>query len=131
MGYEDLLNTAYESIKPCEECGRFAIPKAEGMQEGNKTIISNFQQIANCLRRQPEHLAKFLFKELAAPGDIQGDRLMLIKKVNSQTVNEKIQMYADKYVLCSNCKKPDTELIEENSTSFIRCLACGTKKPVA
>jgi len=129
--YEKLLDSAYEKIKPTEECGRFAILKAEGMVEGNKTIISNFMQIVNCIRRQPEHLAKFIFKELAAPGEIQGDRLILIKKVNSQNINDKIKMYVEKYVLCPNCKKPDTELIEEQGNVFIRCLACGTRKPVA
>ncbi len=129
--YNELLNKAYENIKPCEECERFAVLKAEGLIEGNKTIISNFMQIANCLRREPEHLAKFIFKELAAPGEIQGDRLILIKKVSSQNINEKIKLYAEKFVLCPNCKKPDTALIQENDTTFIRCLACGAKKPVA
>jgi len=128
--YEELLNSAYESIKPVEECDRFEIKKIEGHIEGTKTIVSNFIQIAACLRREPEHLAKFLFRELAAPGEIIGDRLILTRKISSQKIGEKIQQYVDKFVLCSNCKKPDTELVEENNQKYLRCLACGTKKIV-
>lgn len=129
--YENLLNDAFTKVK-CSECAcdRFEIKRVESHVEGNKTIITNFGQITNCLRRDAESFAKFLFRELAAPGEIAGDRLILIKKVSSQRIEEKIKLYADKYVFCPNCKKPDTELMEENGAIFIRCLACGTKKQV-
>ena len=130
MEYEDLLNKAFDEIKPVEECGRFEVRKVVSDIQGSKTIISNFIQIANCLRREPEHLAKFLFKELAAPGEIAGDRLILTRKVSSQRVAEKIDKYVNAFVLCSNCKKPDTELVEEGGQLFMRCLACGLRKPV-
>jgi translation initiation factor 2 subunit 2 len=128
--YEKLLEQGMKQIKPSEACGRFEIKKPEGHIEGGKTIISNFLQIANCLRRKPEHLAKFLFKELAASGEIAGERLILVRKISSQTISKKIEKYVNSFVLCSNCKKPDTELIEEGGERFIRCLACGAKKPV-
>jgi putative translation initiation factor aIF-2 beta subunit len=126
--YEELLEDAYDNVKPVESCGRFEILKAEGHIEGSKTIISNFNQIAACLRRKPEHLAKFLFKELASSGDISGDRVILTTKISSQKINEKTKKYADCYVLCQKCKKPDTELVEDEG--FIRCLACGHKKHI-
>lgn len=130
--YEDMLNGAFEKVK-CSDAGcgdRCEVKRVEGHVEGNKTIITNFMQIANCLRRDQGHFAKFLFKELAAPGEIAGERLILIKKISSPRIDEKIKLYADKYVFCPNCKKPDTELVQENDATFIRCLACGTKKQV-
>ena len=131
MSYEQLLSQAYKEIKPIKEGERFEIKKAEGHLQGGKTIISNFVQIASCLRREPGHLAKFLFKELAAPGQIAGERLILTRRISSQIINEKIKKYVKGFVMCPNCKKPDTELIEEKGQKFIKCLACGTKKPVA
>ncbi len=131
MDYEQLLSTAFEKIKPCEKCERFEIRKVAGHIEGSKTIISNFLQVAGCLRREPEHLAKFLFKELATSGEMDGDRLILTRKVTSQNVNEKVEKYANYFVLCSKCGKPDTELVDENGQMVMRCLACGSKKPIS
>tara|TARA_Y100000310_G_scaffold43583_1_gene40674 strand:- start:3489 stop:3890 length:402 start_codon:yes stop_codon:yes gene_type:complete len=130
MEYDELLDKAYESVEPCKECGRFEIKKVEGHHQGSRTVISNFAQVVACLRREKEHLAKFLFKSLATSGDIEGDRLMLDRKMSSKDINDKIEKYVKQFVLCSSCKKPDTELVEENGKMFIRCLACGAKKPV-
>ena len=128
--YEKMLGQGFENIKPCEECERFEVLKVEGHHEGSRTVISNFCAIASCLRRDSEHLAKFLFKELATSGYVPGDRLILDRKLSSKSVNEKIEKYVNKFVLCPKCKKPDTELVCENGHDFIRCLACGAKKPV-
>lgn len=129
MEYESLLNEAYKGItEVCSECGRFEIKKPEGHFEGNKTVISNFTQIADCLRREPEHLAKFLSKQLATPGDINGDRFILIKKIPSEKICEKIKQYSEEYVLCPICKKPDTEIISIENKKYLKCLACGNKK---
>ena len=128
MNYEELLEQAHKEIKPAEKCERFEIKKVEGHHEGGKTIVTNFAQIATCLRREPQYLAKFLFKELAAPGEIAGERLILTRKISSKTINEKIEKYAKKFVICSQCGKPDTEIIEEQGKKYLKCLACGIKK---
>lgn len=128
--YEQLLSDAYAKIKPTEFCDRFDIKKAEGMHEGNKTIITNFAQICCGLRRTPEHVARFLFKELASLGNIDGERLILNRKMPSSQVNEKIEKYAEKFVKCSNCGKPDTEIMKESNKTFLKCLACGIKKEI-
>lgn len=131
MTYEKLLDEAYEKVKPISLNGeRFEIPKAEGMIEGNKTIITNFKQICDHLRRKCEHLAKFLQRELASPGTIEGERLILIKKVPSSRINEKIKEYVSEFVICRECKKPDTELIKQDEFLFLHCLACGAKHSV-
>lgn len=39
---------------------RFEIPKVKGHIQGNRTIISNFQQIAEVLGRPAEHLLKYI-----------------------------------------------------------------------
>ena len=128
--YDSLLTEAYKNVRPTEICGRFEIKKVEGHIEGNKTIISNFGPIVNCTRRKPEHIAKFIFKELATSGEISGERLILTRKITSQQITEKLRQYYDCFVLCQNCKKPDTELIEENGHVFLKCMACGAKRAV-
>jgi translation initiation factor 2 subunit 2 len=130
--YNKLLEEAYQNIKPVEsKIDRFDIPKVEGHIEGVKTIITNFKQICSYMRRDPEHLLKFLLKELATPGVIRGDRLILTRKISSSLINEKIKLYAETYVICKECKKPDTEILRQDGLSFMHCLACGAKKSIA
>ncbi len=130
MSYEELLNEAYKKVKVSEESSRFEILKVSGHHEGTKTIITNFGKIAIYLRRKPQHLLKFLGKELGIQGEISGERLVLSRKLASKVINEKIEGYARSYVICSKCKKPDTELIEEGGKVFVKCLACGNKGEV-
>lgn len=131
MGYEQLLETAYknlpETVKTAE---RFESMKVMGHLQGNQTVISNFQKIAQHLRRTPEHLLKFILKELAAPGELKGPFLILGTKIPASRINEKIEEYTEQFVLCKECRKPDTKLIKEGSYVFIKCQACGAKHTV-
>ena len=129
--YEQLLEEAYEKVKQSGiNSNRFEIPKIKGHFEGRKTILTNFYQIASYLRRKPEHFQKFILKELAASGQKEGDRLVLNIKVPSSKINQKIEEYIDEFVLCKECKKPDTELIRKDRITFVHCLACGAKHSV-
>ena len=66
MEYEKLLDKAYKEVKVVSSSSdRFETPKVVGKIEGKNTIITNFQQIAQYIRRPAEHLLKFLLKELA------------------------------------------------------------------
>ena len=130
MGYEELLDEAYSKVNAVEDKGeRFEVPRIEGRFEGKKTILTNFFQIASHIRRTPEHLQKFLLKELATSGQIEGERLVFNNKVPSAKINSKIEEYVNEFVLCKECKKPDTEIIKEGKINFIHCLACGAKHP--
>lgn len=130
MNYEQLLDEAYKKVEATEECERFEIIQVKGHHEGIRTIITNFSQVAACVRRSPEHLMKYLTKELASQCEISGDRLILSRKLSSKDVNNKIEKYVQKYVICSKCGKPDTELDNEGAKLFVRCLACGEKHEV-
>jgi translation initiation factor 2 subunit 2 len=129
--YENLLDEAYKKVKKVEGSSeRFEIPKVEGHFEGKKTILTNFIQIASYIRRSPAHFQKYLLKELAVSGQIEGERLSLNMKVPSAKITQKIEDYAKEFVICKECGKPDTELTKEERFMFIKCLACGAKHAV-
>jgi len=130
MEYKQLLDKLYSEIKPVKVSERFELPGVRGHVEGNKTVIANFAQICLTLRRDKKHIAKFLMKELAAPGVLGIDRLTLMRKLSSAAINNKIAEYAKEFVICPECKKPDTELVKEGRFLFMHCLACGAKHSV-
>lgn len=131
MDYKKLLKKAREQIpKSALETTRFEVPKVLGHIQGNKTIISNFHQIASILGRKPEHIIKFLSKELGAPMELSKTALLIGTKVSAKRVNKKIEQYTKDFVMCPVCKKPDTKLMKKDRVLFIKCLACGAKEPV-
>ena len=107
---------------------RFEIPKVLGHIQGNRTIVSNFLQIASSLRREVDHLLKYVLKELATPGEIKkSGALILGTKVPASRINDKIRQYANEFVLCFECGKPDTQIIKEGKLTYMKCTACGAK----
>lgn len=106
---------------------RFVVPKVTGHLEGNKTVISNFLQIASQLRRTPEHLLKYISRETAAKGEIKRQLLVFNTKIPASKINEKLEQYVDTYVICKECGKPDTKISKEGIVTFMRCQACGAK----
>lgn len=110
---------------------RFEIPKVLGHIQGNRTVISNFLQIASDLRRDVDHFLKYVLKELATPGEIKkSGALILGTKVPASRINEKVRQYANEFVLCFECGKPDTTLIKEGGVTYMKCTACGAKNVV-
>ena len=89
-----------------------------------------FKEIVDHIRRTPEHLQKFLLKELAAKGNMEGDRLVLNSKISSKKINPKIEQYVEEFVICKECRKPDTEIMKDGKMSVLHCLACGAKHPI-
>lgn len=130
MEYEEALEKAYKEIKPIKSGERFEVPEAKGFVEGTKTIITNFSQIVDVLKRQAEHLAKYLAKELAVSFVLQLPRLILNRKIKIQQINEKIERYVKEYVICKQCMKPDTSLITKERFIFLQCMACGSRYTV-
>ena len=110
---------------------RFEIPKVMGHMQGNRTIISNFLQIASALRRDVSHFLKYVLKELATPGEIKkSGALILGTKVPASRINEKIRQFANDFVLCFECGKPDTSIVKEEGLNYMKCTACGAKNVV-
>ncbi len=128
--YEKMLEEAFAKIKKSGKDERFETPKAEVLVQGAFTIIKNFSQIAEYLRRDQRHMLKFLARELAAPGSIEGGRAVFQSKISQKTIQQKIEEYVNEFVLCKECKKPDTKLVKEDRIIIMKCEACGAKCPV-
>jgi translation initiation factor 2 subunit 2 len=131
MEYEKLLAKAREQMpKSVLEKERFEIPKVMGHIQGNRTVVSNFHQIADILHRPTDHFLKYILKELAAPGQLTHSALIIGTKVAASRVNQKIRQYALEFVLCSECGKPDTKIEKEGDISYLKCAACGARHSV-
>jgi len=132
LDYEKLLKKARKELPvKSTETARFEIPKVVGHLQGNRTVVSNFMQIAQHFGIDPKHMLKYILKELATPGEFKKSGVVIFgTKLSASRINEKIQQYADVFVICKECGKPDTKLEKEGDIYFIKCQACGAKHSV-
>ena len=79
LDYQKLLDRAREGLEDVMiNAERFSPPVPDILHEGSKkTIIRNFTEIVDSLRRDENHLYKFLLQELGTAGSINNRRLVL------------------------------------------------------
>lgn len=131
MDYEKLLDKAMKEVPKQKDSGeRFELPKAVVEKAGRKTIIVNVFDVARALRRDPNHMIKFLLKELATKGEILGQRLFVLGVFTPEMINKKVELYVKSFVLCQECGKPDTKMLKEGRFQTLRCEACGARHPL-
>ncbi len=129
--YEEMLDEAYSSLPDkVKESVRFEMPTFNVFLQGNQAVVTNFKEVAKYIRRDPKLLLKYLTKELAAPANVAGDRLIIKGKVRTDKINAKLQNFVKTYVICKECGKPDTELVTIEGVLYLRCSACGARYPV-
>ena len=107
------------------------VPEPKLLTEGKTTVLENFAVIADKLNREPEHLFKFLLRELGTAGKLEGSRAIFNGKFGSGMVSDLINAYIKEYVTCSECGRPDTHLIKVERILTLRCDACGAHRPIS
>lgn len=131
MDYEEMLEKGREEIPEDVFSGeRFEIPEAETQKDGNKTVIRNFRDLVSTFNREADHLSKYLLKEMGTAGHVEDGELILNGKFRRGKVNRKLKQYAETFVLCSECNRPDTEIVKEKGVELLKCEACGARSPI-
>ncbi|MEM0448954.1 MAG: translation initiation factor IF-2 subunit beta [Methanomassiliicoccales archaeon] len=129
--YLSLLERAKQKLpEKIEKHERFTVPEPDIFQEGKTTVIRNFGDIVDALRRDEEHIVQYLLRELGTPGHVEGQRLILKAKLLPQQIMDRIMSYTETFVLCSECGRPDTRINKEDRVLILECEACGAHRPV-
>ncbi len=130
MSYEELLRRGMKKVPDkIENKERFEMPVIRIQIAGSRTAMTNFSEVASALRRDPRHMMKFMLKELATKGSIDGGRLEVQGKFHEELVNRKLELYVKTYVTCPECGKHDTKLQKDRGFDFIKCEVCGARHP--
>lgn len=105
------------------------IAKVEGKGNGIKTVIVNMVDIARAVYRPPAYPTKFFGCELGAQTQIdkKNDRYIVNGSHSGEKLQEILDGFIEKFVLCDECDNPETTFIvqpkKEKITSV--CSACG------
>lgn len=107
--------------------------KIEGKGNGIKSVIVNLSSVAHSLSRDPAYVVKFFGFELGAQvtANPTDDRYIINGAHDSSKLQEYLDTFISKFVLCKQCKNPETDLIIQKDESIIRdCKACGQRTDV-
>lgn len=124
---------------PNDPSYRYKMPvievKIEGRGNGIKTIFLNINEIAKSLNRNVEYIMKWFGSELGSQSTINKDtnKNMCIYSINGchsdlKKLQNILDQFIKKYVLCPRCKLPETYLTVVGSKIQYTCNACGTVK---
>jgi len=105
------------------------LAKVEGKGNGIKTVIVNMLEVGKALARPASYPTKFFGCELGAQTQIdkKNDRYIVNGSHNGDKLQEILDLFIEKFVLCENCENPETQFVvqpkKEKITSV--CAACG------
>jgi translation initiation factor 2 subunit 2 len=126
FNYDDLLKRAFAQIpQVSEKRERLELPRFYMNTVGMRTIISNFKEISDALDRDPQHVIKFLTREMATAATFNDSRAIFQGKFQRDSFERLLQRYLEGYVIC-----PDTKIVKEKRLSFLVCNACGAKSSI-
>jgi len=126
--YQKLLDRAFSKLpKLSTERSDFVIPNADVLNEGTKTIIRNIVIIADTARRSISDISRYIGKEFSVPVNIEEQRLIINGRFPSDEIGRRIKKYFEMYVICKECKKPDTHLENAEKGMYLICEACGAR----
>lgn len=109
------------------------LTKIEGKGNGIKTVIPNMSDVSRALSRPPTYPTKFFGCELGAQTsfDEKNDRYIVNGAHDATRLRELLDGFIDKFVLCKDCKNPETDLVLEKGDFIVRdCKACGKRTAV-
>ena len=108
------------------------VAKIEGKGNGIKTVIPNMSDIAKALSRPPTYPTKYFGFELGAQVKCEekNDRYIINGQHESKKLQDLLDGFIDKFVLCAHCKNPETDLIINKNGIIRDCKACGKRSEV-
>jgi translation initiation factor 2 subunit 2 len=131
FNYDDLLKRACAQMPEVSaKQERLELPRIMTQTVGMRTIINNFKDIADALDRDPQHVLKFLTREMATAATFHDNRAIFQGKFQRDSFERLLQRYLEGYVICPVCKRPDTRIVKEKRLSFLVCNACGAKSSI-
>ncbi|XP_016356026.1 eukaryotic translation initiation factor 5-like isoform X1 [Sinocyclocheilus anshuiensis] len=105
--------------------------QVEGKGNGIKTVIVNMVDVAKALNRPPTYPTKYFGCELGAQTqfDAKNDRYIVNGSHEANKLQDMLDGFIHKFVLCSECDNPETDLHvnPKKQTIGSACKACGNR----
>lgn len=131
MNYEMLLDKAYKELPDVlKEHSRFEKPTVDSIIQGKITVVKNLGDLAKAVDRDTNMVSKYLIKEVGTSGTHDSQHLVMKGQFRQPQIQDRFDAFLDEFVLCSECKRPDTKILREDRINFLVCEACGARRSI-
>jgi translation initiation factor 5 len=94
-------------------------------KEGPKTVLINLEVVAKDLQRVPSDILKFLGIQMGTQTIYKGHQYFLNGNHTKQELLEQLDVYINRYILCTQCGNPETQISVHGGKINLTCKACG------
>ena len=122
-GLTPVNDPSYRYKMPC------IVSKVEGRGNGIKTVIVNVSEIATALNRDACEITKFFGCEFGEQTtmSLAGDRYVVSGAHSLGDLKKMMSKYIENFVICKQCRLPETYYKFKNKIIYQKCMACGSK----
>jgi translation initiation factor 2 subunit 2 len=126
-----LLDKAYKELPDVlKEHSRFEKPTVDSIIQGKITVVKNLGDLAKAVDRDTNMVSKYLIKEVGTSGTHDSQHLVMKGQFRQPQIQDRFDAFLDEFVLCSECKRPDTKILREDRINFLVCEACGARRSI-
>lgn len=108
------------------------LAKVEGRGNGIKTVLVNVIDLGASLNREAPEITKFFGCEIGSQTSFSADtdRAIVNGAHTAQDLQTHLCRYIENFVLCENCRLPETHYKVKAGAISQKCLACGHKSAI-
>ncbi|KAN0083020.1 Domain found in IF2B/IF5 domain containing protein [Elaphomyces granulatus] len=108
------------------------LSKIEGKGNGIKTVVVNLNSVAQSLSRPPSYVIKYFGFELGAQANAKptDDRWIINGAHDAPKLQDYLDGFISRFVLCKQCKNPETDVAIKDGRILLDCKACGQRSEV-
>ena len=92
----------------------------------NTCAITNLQEVAKSIDREPEYLAEFFKHKFNVRFKESNDEYITTKSLTIEELESTIKDFIEDHVLCVKCRLPETEYYLDSNKLKVSCKACGS-----
>ena len=105
---------------------RYKMPTVNIVNQKTKSIITNINEIAQSIERNPNMIVDFLKKKFSTSMNYnKNDNTVEFKGAEIDLIQDAIYEFIEYYVLCPTCRNPETVLSNKKTGINIKCNACS------
>ncbi|SNW62841.1 Eukaryotic translation initiation factor eIF2B-eIF5 [Orpheovirus IHUMI-LCC2] len=106
---------------------RYRRPISSVKIEKGKTLIVNSKALSKSLDRDILLISKYLGQSLSTNVVVKDDMIWINGRVELERIEDKIESFIEKYVICSKDDNPETIIQKDKKGLCLVCKACGSK----
>jgi translation initiation factor 2 beta subunit (eIF-2beta)/eIF-5 len=135
--FNAMVDEAYELLENNDTIQNLVLPKIDTEISITRMYWKNIMDYLNIINRSPDHFIIFLKNELCNKeinwysGNKEDGIIIHGKRQKNSDILELIKKYINIYVICSSCKKLNSELNKITNKKYeFKCLDCEMTKTV-